>query len=750
MRKTETRPPSGPSRAKGKAAPDDLERIIAQVHAMDRVPDAWQGVDRMPTMIPYMAKAVDELQRIYVSPRLKQWMGGQGKGRFLKDHDRWLAHLHPDDRASVLTALQETREAQRAYCLEYRLQDQNGQAHWVRDMGAYVHDGRPERAVIQGLMMEILESPQEAHATLAKEPAHPPASPALTEAPQLARHLHQLLDQAPMALFAVDAQGQITYVNQRALTQLGYARPDLLGRQAHGLLMMAQEDGTPVAWPDSPLHHVLHTGEAVERQDTVLWRRDRRALPVHLGITPLRAGTAASGAVATFQDATEYRSMSTQLDYQASHDPLTGLLNRRELMFRLERALHDARHRHVQHALVYLDLDQFKLVNDTSGHQAGDELLRRIATLFTDHARPGDALARLGGDEFAAILHEVSPEQAMGLAEDMRKLVENYRFPWENLQFSLTVSVGLVPVSRQSSSGLTLLSAADTACNAAKETGRNQVHAFNKDDTSLMRMQGDMHWVNRIHSAVENNGLQLFCQPIRPAALEGKGAGAHFEILVRMRDHDDKLIPPAAFLPAAERYNLSTRIDRWVVRQTLAWMSDQRDRLDALDACAINLSGHSVGNSEFLKFLLEALQESSLPPEKFCFEVTETVAICNLDNARHLFSSLGSLGCRFSLDDFGSGMSSFGYLRNLPVHYLKIDGLFVRDIAQDETDRALVQSINDIAHVMGKRTIAEFVESDAILQVLREMGVDYVQGHHIGHPVPLESVALGADPSGAA
>ncbi|ANB01677.1 EAL domain-containing protein [Ectothiorhodospira sp. BSL-9] len=743
MSKTLLRPSTGPSRAKDKPAPSDLERVIAQVHAMDRVPDAWQGSDHVPTMIPYMAKAVDELKRIYISPRLKQWMSGQGQGRFLKDHDRWLAHLHPDDRDAVLDALQETREIQRAYCLEYRLQDRDGRPHWVRDMGAYIHDGRPERAVIQGLMMEIPDpqggtQPAKAHES---NPLPEPSGPA--EPPQLARHLHQLLDQAPMALLAVDDQGQITYVNQQALTQLGYARPDLLGRAAHGLLLKAREDGTPVPWSDSPLHQVLRSGQPLERLETVLWRRDRRALPVHLAITPLRAGTTASGAVITFQDATEYRSMSTQLDYQASHDPLTGLLNRRELMFRLERALHDARRRHVQHALLYLDLDQFKLINDTSGHQAGDELLRRIATLLTDHARQGDALARLGGDEFAAILHEVSPEQAMRLAEGMRELIENYRFHWESRQFSLTVSVGLVPVNRQSSSGITLLSAADTACNAAKDTGRNRVHAFKKDDTSLMRMQGDMHWVSRIHSAVEENGLQLFCQPIRPAAPEGQEAGTHFEILVRMRDHDDKLIPPSAFLPAAERYNLSTRIDRWVVRQALDWMCDQRDRMGHLDACAINLSGHSVGNSEFLKFLLEALQESNLPPEKLCFEVTETVAICNLDNARHLFSSLGSLGCRFSLDDFGSGMSSFGYLRDLPVHYLKIDGLFVRDVAQDETDRALVQSINDIAHVMGKQTIAEFVESEAILQVLREMGVDYVQGHHIGHPVPLHSITLG-------
>ncbi|MCG5509078.1 EAL domain-containing protein [Ectothiorhodospira lacustris] len=562
------------------------------------------------------------------------------------------------------------------------------------------------------------------------------------DAARLAQRLNQLLDHAPSPLFAVDELGLITYVNQAALNLLGFSRPALLAQSAHALLMKAAEDGTPAAWEDSPIRQVLRDGRPVERLETVLWRKDRHPQPVHLSITPLRQGTGISGAVVNFSDATEFRSLITQLNYQAGHDPLTGLLNRRELMFRLERAIHDARKNEHQHALIYLDLDQFRVINDTSGHEAGDELLRRIGNLLSEHMLLGDSLARLGGDEFALLMQTLPLEQAMTRAETLRESLQSFTFRWENRDFSVSASLGVVPVTPGSTSGIALMAAADTACNAAKDKGRNRVSVFKQNDTGLLRLQGEMQWVNRIQSAIKESRLILFAQPIRPLS-EGEDKGTHFEVLVRMQEDHGRLINPGDFLPAAERYNLSTAIDRHVIRQCLAWLADQYSLLSLLDACAINLSGHSVGDATFLGFVLGVLEHTNIPPEKLCFEVTETVAIANLDNANHLFSSLSRLGCSFSLDDFGSGMSSFGYLRTLPVKYLKIDGIFVRDVVQDATDRALVSSINDIAHLMGKQTIAEYVESEAILKILREIGVDHVQGHFIGKPRPLESVVLG-------
>ncbi|EHQ51319.1 PAS/PAC sensor-containing diguanylate cyclase/phosphodiesterase [Ectothiorhodospira sp. PHS-1] len=572
--------------------------------------------------------------------------------------------------------------------------------------------------------------------------APPPPAAKRPDPTHLAQRLNQLLDNAPSPLFAVDERGQITYVNQAALGLLGFTRPALLGQSAHAQLMKAAQDGTPISWEESPIRQVLRGGQPLERLETVLWRKDRHPQPVHLSITPLRQGAGIGGAVIGFSDATEFRSLVTQLNYQASHDPLTGLLNRRELMFRLERAIHDARKHGHQHALIYLDLDQFRIINDTSGHEAGDDLLRRIGNLLGEHMRLGDSLARLGGDEFALLLQALPIEQAMARAESLREALQGFSFQWENRTFSLSASLGVVPVTSGSTSGIALMAAADIACNAAKDKGRNRVSIFRQNDTGLLRLQGDMQWVNRIQSAIKDSRLILFAQPIQALSTQ-KDHGTHFEVLMRLREDQDRLISPGNFLPAAERYNLATAIDRYVIRQCLAWLADQRPLLDLLDACAINLSGHSVGDAAFLDFVLEALEHTNIPPEKLCFEVTETVAIANLDNANDLFLRLSRLGCRFSLDDFGSGMSSFGYLRTLPVQYLKIDGIFVRDVVQDATDRALVSSINDIAHLMGKQTIAEYVESEAILKILRDIGVDHVQGHFIGEPRPLESLVLG-------
>ncbi len=439
-------------------------------------------------------------------------------------------------------------------------------------------------------------------------------------------------------------------------------------------------------------------------------------------------------------DVTDRKTSEEQLTFLARHDPLTGLVNRREFEIRLERALITARRESVSHALLYMDLDQFKLVNDTCGHIAGDELLRQITIQLQDHMRSIDTLARLGGDEFGVLLENCSKEDATNVAHKLRQLIQDFRFAWDNKVFTLGVSVGLVSIDDKTESIKSLLSLADAACYAAKDAGRNRVHEYTPEDWELASKQREMQWASRITQALEENRLVLYKQEISRVAEgdENTEEGAHFEILVRMLDGEVEVYP-GAFIPAAERYNLMPALDRWVLTKMFAWLDHEADRLDQLSECAINLSGLTLSDDDFPEFLRELFRSHPVPPEKVCFEITETVAMTNLTKTIEFINEFKQFGCKFSLDDFGSGFSSYGYLKNLPVDYLKIDGTFVKDICDDPIDYAMVESINRIGHVMGKRTIAEFVESEEILEKLRTLGVDYAQGYWIKRPERLES-----------
>lgn len=423
------------------------------------------------------------------------------------------------------------------------------------------------------------------------------------------------------------------------------------------------------------------------------------------------------------------------LSHQASHDALTGLVNRREFEKRLERALHQARDQGQQHVMCYLDLDQFKIVNDTCGHVAGDELLRQLTFLLRRRLRERDTLARLGGDEFGLLLENCPVDDALRVADDIRKMVGDFRFAWQDKVFNIGVSIGLVPITGHSDSIAGLLSAADAACYAAKDKGRNRVHVYQESDAELMQRQGEMQWVSRITRALEENRFLLYRQPIVPVSGEG---GRQFEVLVRMRSETGDIIPPMAFIPAAERYNLMPAIDRWVINAAFAACARHGD---AGDSCTINLSGSSLGDPLLLDFIRERFRNYGVAPRRICFEITETAAIANLVDTMPLLNELKKMGCRLSLDDFGSGMSSFAYLKSLPVDYLKIDGAFVRDLLEDPTDFILVQSIHNIAQAMGIHTVAEFVESEEVFEKLREIGVHYAQGYWLGMPGPLESGA---------
>jgi len=443
-------------------------------------------------------------------------------------------------------------------------------------------------------------------------------------------------------------------------------------------------------------------------------------------------------AIAQVQDITEAHNLSDRLSYQASHDALTDLVNRREFERRLDRVVEDIEIEKSEHALLYIDLDQFKIVNDTCGHTAGDELLHQIANVMEEKIRQRDTLARIGGDEFGVLMEHCKIEQAMRVANVIREAVEEFRFVWGDKTFSVGASIGVTTITLLSKDVTEILKQADAACYAAKESGRNRVHLYNEKDTSLANRYGDMQWVSRISSALEENRFHLYAQPIMNIE---NSETTHYELLLRMEDEAGAIIPPGAFLPAAERYNLISKLDRWVINTAFQWLTDFPESREHISFCSINVSGQNLGDDQFRDYVMEKLKETKIDTSKVCFEITETAAIANLSNAMDFIITLKSMGCLFALDDFGSGVSSFAYLKNLPVDYLKIDGMFVKDIVEDPIDFAMVRSINEIGHVMGKKTIAEFVEDDAILDKLRSIGVDYAQGYGIGMPAPLEFIS---------
>lgn len=436
---------------------------------------------------------------------------------------------------------------------------------------------------------------------------------------------------------------------------------------------------------------------------------------------------------------------TARLVYQANHDSLTGLVNRNEFEHRLSQAIGAAQQHGRTHALCYMDLDQFKVINDTCGHAAGDELLRQVALMLKDLLRERDTLARLGGDEFALLLENCDLKDAMLVAEDCRNMVRQFRFKWENRLFNIGVSIGLVMIEQGSGSMADLLSAADAACYVAKDLGRNQVHVYQLADIDMTRHRGEMQWVARIHKALEENLLRLYWQDIQPVG-DQKGTGCHIEILMRMLDDEGNIILPMAFIPAAERYGLMPRLDRWTVENIIKnCASTIAERIHiAREDCmfAINLSGVSLKDQEFRNWLHATLKERPGLGELLCFEITETAAIGDLVTINDFIAELRAFGCRFALDDFGSGLSSFGYLKNLKVDYLKIDGAFVQDMGEDTLDYSMVEAIHRIGHQVGIKTVAEYVESQEVLNCLRRIGIDYAQGDHLHKPEPLASLLV--------
>ena len=416
---------------------------------------------------------------------------------------------------------------------------------------------------------------------------------------------------------------------------------------------------------------------------------------------------------------------------------MTGLINRREFEDRAKQLLTSKNEKQINHSLCFIDLDQFKIVNDTCGHAAGDELLKQVSKLFKSKVRKNDTLARLGGDEFAVLLENCEHENANRVATSLLKSISDYRFIWEGKSFKVGMSIGVVIFNNEIPNLSELLRQADVACYMAKDLGRNRIHFYYPDDLELAKRHGEMQWVTRIQEALNKNQFLLEGQAIKSLS---NNKETHYELLIRMRDEDGNIIPPGAFLPAAERYSLMMAIDKWVIKRAFSLLAKNPDFQQQVHFISINLSGQSLADDDMLDFITSNLKESGIDGKKICFEITETATITHMSKARNLMSCLREFGCSFALDDFGSGLSSFAYLKKLPVDYLKIDGLFVRDIVEDPIDFALVKSINEVGKILKMKTIAEFVENDEIKNMLEEIGVDYVQGYGIEKPKPFQEL----------
>ncbi|MCO7522671.1 MULTISPECIES: EAL domain-containing protein [unclassified Pseudomonas] len=535
------------------------------------------------------------------------------------------------------------------------------------------------------------------------------------------------------AVITTDVDGCIAYMNPAAEQLTHWQAAQAQGLPLAALFSLldenAEKDGHTLV--EQVRSGSLKGGAEHAR---LIQRLDGSTVSVNLVGSPILSGGQLSGIVVVLHDMTQERQYIANLSWQATHDALTGLANRREFEYRLEQALNGLARQAGRHSLMFLDLDQFKLVNDTSGHAAGDELLRHICAVLQAGLREGDTLARLGGDEFGVLLENCPSDQAERIAEQLRQAVQSLHFVWKGRPFVTTVSIGLVHIAQVPTTLEASLRAADMACYMAKEKGRNRVQVYHADDSELSMRFGEMAWIQRLHVALEENRFCLYAQEIAP--LQPHEGPGHIEILLRLHDEGGRTILPDSFIPAAERYGLMTALDRWVVRnvfQTIRQCLDE-GREGPLAMCAINLSGSSIGDDKFLEYLQRLFGEFDIPPRLICFEITETSAIANLGSAIRFINELKGLGCRFSLDDFCAGMSSFAYLKHLPVDFLKIDGSFVKDMLDDPINRAMVEVINHIGHVMGKRTIAEFVETPLIEQALQEIGVDYAQGYLIERP----------------
>jgi diguanylate cyclase (GGDEF)-like protein/PAS domain S-box-containing protein len=753
--------------------PAIIERVMAEQQTREQKVLAEAKYRMLVEQIPaiaYVASLDQPRTLLYISPQLVKL--GFSPEEWLAEPQQYAQYLHADDRAHASDAFAQAIAAQAPLRCEYRLIARNGEARWFLDEASLVRDASGAPLFLQGILVDItedklLQTELEQHRrrledlvakrtvlldkrTQLLEQANAKLADDLTERQRTEQALRQsqtqirlILESAGEGIYGMDETGGCTFINTAALEMLGYEREAILGLATHQLIHPCDPEGVPVAAAQCPICHVLRTGEASRGITEPMARKGGEWFMAEFSAQPIREGRRVAGAVVVFRDVTEAQAIKQQLSYQATHDMLTSLINRGEFEWRLARVLESAHEDHAEHALCYLDLDQFKVVNDTCGHAAGDELLRQISGVLLKQLRQRDTMARLGGDEFGVLLEHCPLDQAWRIAGGLHEAVQNFRFHWHGKSFAVGVSIGVVPLTAATESAAAALSAADAACYMAKEKGRNRVHVYQPTDAEFVERHMHMQWVARLTQALDEDRFQLCYQPITPLAAGGR---LHYEMLLRLRDETGQLVLPGAFMPAAERFNMSAAIDRWVLRHVIAGCAARHgpDYGHAPPIYAINLTAASLGDAEFVGLVAQLLQEHGVPAQMVCFEISETTAVTHLAQAANFIRELKKLGCLAALDNFSAGLSSFSYVKELVVDFLKIDGGFVKNIAEDRVNRAIAEAINQVAHVMRIQTIAECAESQTVLDILKEMGVDHAQGYAIQIPRPLEELNAAA------
>jgi diguanylate cyclase (GGDEF)-like protein/PAS domain S-box-containing protein len=663
----------------------------------------------------YIASREGDL--IAANPALVEMLGYDSAEELKTAGRTPMLYVNPVDRERVFARLEAEGLVKN---FEYRLRRKDGTEIVVLENARAVRDDNGNVVAHEGTITDITERKR--------------AETRIFEEKERAQVTLQSIGDG---VITTDANGCVDYINPVAQDLTGWDMRSARGASITDILTIINEHTR--ATIENPVMRCLAEGRVITLEDdAVLITKSGEETAIQDSAAPIRDRIGnIVGSVMVFHDVSRETRLFRQLSYQASHDAVTDLINRREFESRLIDALADIRSSDdMNHALLYLDLDQFKVVNDTFGHTAGDALLRRLSEIVHTKIRSTDVLARLGGDEFGILLERCNEKRALEVAESIREAVEGFRFEWQDSITTIRCSIGVVMVSKENADVASLMSSADVACYSAKDNGRNQVHLYRNSDASLRHEE--MKWVSRISSAVEQERLELYFQPIIGINQEAGEPCGHYELLLRMRDENGDLVGPDQFIPAAERYNLMPMLDRWVIREALSKLADREAENEARYTIAINLSGTSLSEDRFLDDVIKELKEQNLPPGAVCFEITETAAISNLSRVVHFMQTLKKLGCRFSLDDFGSGLSSFTYLKNLPVDYLKIDGHFISNVANDSVDESMVKAIAEVGHAMGIETIAERVETRQVLEKLGAIGVQYAQGYYISRPISID------------
>ncbi|MDX1500728.1 MAG: EAL domain-containing protein [Thermoanaerobaculia bacterium] len=699
---------------------DITERKLAELSALE-VDSRLKLAQRAAQSVAW--EWVPETDELRISDYADEIFGFAVR-RIIRTGANFRRFVHPDDQQRLERALRRALARDGSLAVEIRCVLPNGSIRWIAEKGLAVRNAEGWTTKVIGAAHDVTER------KIAEE--------ALFQEKERAQvTLASIAD----GVIRTDAEGSIDYLNPVAQRLTGWTLAEAYGRPVDEVYKVVSEDTgqqslDPVRRCLSERQSIVYPG------DRSLVRRDGKRFAVHDSAAPIRSRDGSLiGAILVFKDLSALRRVQRQIAHLATHDPLTGLINRREFEARLAEALESAQTEERVHALAHLDLDRFKVINDANGPSAGDQLIRQVAALIPPCLEEHDLVARLVGDDFGVLLWDREPEAARATVQRVLDRVAEHRFSWQGRVYPLSFSAGLVPLTAESRDLSSVVSAADAACYVAREQGGNRIHAYQPGDTTVAEHHGQMQWITRLHTAFDEDRLTIFRQRIVPLA-DGEEEPLH-ELLVRLVEPSGEIVEPHAFVPAAEKYGMISSIDRWMVGSALEHLAGRSGRPPRPDQrFGINVSGQSLSESEFLDFVVESLETSGVEPARIQFEITETAAIADLPNAIRFISVLKGRGCRFVLDDFGKGLSSFSYLQNLPVDYLKIDGEFVRNMVADPVQAALVTSIHEVGQVLGLLTIAEAVEDQATLEALRELGVNYAQGRFLSPPEPLATGRL--------